>query len=205
MTQIFRITHIRNLPFILKHGLHCPNSETQDPNFVSIGYPTLIDNRKSRNVPIEPWGTLEDYIAFYFWYRSPMLYVIHQGNDPEVVQTRQEDIVYIVSSIEALQSACCRFVFTDRHALLAYAQFYNSAQDLNKLNWDIIKTEQWGRQYGQERKEIKQAECLVYRHVPFNALMGIAVMNDAAERQVNNILLEAGKILPVKIKLNFYF
>ena len=35
--HIFRITHIDNVPWILKHGLHCQSSGTKDPNFVPIG------------------------------------------------------------------------------------------------------------------------------------------------------------------------
>lgn len=206
MTPLFRITHIQNLPFILRHGLHCPESEFQDTNYVSIGFPTLIEYRKSREVPVPPYGTLSEYVAFYFWYRSPMLYVIYKGNNPEVIPTDQQDIVYLVSSIEALQANNCRFVFTDRHAQLEYAAFYNRAEDLNKLSWEIIKSDQWGRQYGPDRMELKQAECLVHRHVPLDALLGIAVMNPEAEERVKRMLIEAGiNNLPVKVKRNFYF
>ena len=46
--RIFRITHIRNVPWILEHGLHCRSSPTSDPNFVSIGSPDLIAKRSHR-------------------------------------------------------------------------------------------------------------------------------------------------------------
>ena len=43
---IFRITHIANVPWILANGLHCRSSAAQDPDFVEIGNPDLIDKRR---------------------------------------------------------------------------------------------------------------------------------------------------------------
>ncbi|MBL7913990.1 MAG: DUF4433 domain-containing protein [Bacteroidia bacterium] len=205
MKQLFRITHLNNLPFILINGLHCPNSTVQDPDFVPIGFPSLIDYRKDRIVPISPGGTLSAYIPFYFWYRSPMLYVIHKGNDPEVIQTPQEEIIYLVTDMEKLNRLGCQYIFTDRHAKLDYTKFYNNSDDLEKLNWEFIKTDQWGRQFGAERMEMKQAECLVYRYIPTEALLGIAVLNE----KVYDIVIQRLKgneiEIPVKIRPNFYF
>jgi hypothetical protein len=192
MTQLFRITHIDNLPSILEHGMHSPQSLVQDPNFKRIGFPMLIDYRRDRVVPVQPGG-------------SPMLYVIHKGNDPEVIQTPQEDIIYVITSFQTLLNIGCQVIFTDRHAKLDYAKFYQNPQDLDLLDWGAIKTDQWGRQFGAERKEMKQAECLVYQHVPCTAIIGIAVMNEAAEFRVNQYLEKSALKFPVKIKPNFYF
>lgn len=205
MTQLFRITHLNNLPFILKNGLHCPESIIQDPDFVSIGFPTLVDYRKDRIVPVAPGGTLSAYIPFYFWYRSPMLYVIHKGNDPEVIQTPQEEIIYLVTDIDTLNSLGCKYVFTDRHAKLDYAKFYQSPADLKRLNWEFIKTDEWGRQFGSEQKEMKQAEFLVYQYVPSKAILGIAVLDAKAQELVYQHLKKNGTEIPVKIKPKFYF
>ncbi len=205
MRQIFRLTHYKNLPFILQHGIQCPNSNIKDEGFIPIGFKTLVDYRSDRVVPVEPGGTLADYIPFYFWYRSPMLYVIHKGNDPEVYKTPQHEVLYLVSGINELLANRCRFLFTDRHAKLDYTVFYDNPEDLVKLNWAYIKSEQWGSQYGSDRKEIKQAECLVHRVVPTAAISGIAVANQEMETIVNTILSEKKCGIPVKVKPNFYF
>lgn len=134
-----------------------------------------------------------------------MLFVIHKGNDPEVIQTPQEEIIYLVTDIEKLSNLSCQIVFTDRHAKLDYSKFYNNPADLEKLNWDFIKTDQWGRQFGTERMEMKQAECLVYQFMPKEAILGIAVLNEVVEQQVIQYLIEADLKIPVKIKPNFYF
>src|SRR6476469_2089684 len=77
--QIFRITHIKNVPWILENGVHCRNSDCSDPEFIQIGSPDLIDKRKFKRVKIAPWGTLSDYVPFYFTPHSPMLYNIKTG------------------------------------------------------------------------------------------------------------------------------
>ncbi len=70
---IFRVTHRRNVSWLLENGLHCRNSQTKDPSFVSIGNPDLIEKRLLRAVPIPPGGTLADYGPNYFTTISPML------------------------------------------------------------------------------------------------------------------------------------
>ncbi|MGO4612234.1 DarT ssDNA thymidine ADP-ribosyltransferase family protein, partial [Variovorax sp. 2RAF20] len=64
--MIWRIVHRDNIPWILTNGLHCVNSKIRDPNYVNIGNVDLIDKRRHRIVPVEPGGTLTDYIPFYF-------------------------------------------------------------------------------------------------------------------------------------------
>lgn len=64
--SIFRITHIANVPWILRNGLHCKSAEIKDPNFVRIGNPELISKRETRDVPIPPGGSLSNYIPFLF-------------------------------------------------------------------------------------------------------------------------------------------
>lgn len=113
-TFIYRITHYKNLPFILKNGIHCPNSKIQDSDFIQIGFPTLIAQRNDRIVTVEPFGTLADYVPFYFTVKSPMLYVIAMANDPEVIKTPLEDIIYLVSTVEKLNEMRIQYVFTDR-------------------------------------------------------------------------------------------
>ncbi len=122
-----------------------------------------------------------------------------------MIPTPQEDIVYLVSSFEALQSAGCQFLFTDRHAKLDYANFYLNPSEINLLNWELIKTDQWGRQFGPERKEQKQAECLVFQFVPLDAIIGIGVQNAKALEFVHQYMLKTGADIPVKVKPNFYF
>lgn len=152
--------HYKNLPFILKNGIHCPTSDIQDPNFIQIGFPSLINQRITREVPVEPFGTLADYVPFYFCIKSPMLYVITMGNDPEVIKTPADEIVYIVSTVERLEELKVMYVFTDRHAKLNYARFYNKYEDLDKLQWGIIKSDRWVVNMAPKEKRLNRQNVL---------------------------------------------
>jgi hypothetical protein len=76
---IFRIAHRDNVPWIIANGLRCRNSDIADPNFVTIGNPDLINTRHTRRVSCEPFGTLSDYVPFYFTPFTPMLLNITTG------------------------------------------------------------------------------------------------------------------------------
>jgi len=95
---IFRITHVDNVAWILRNGLHCSTSNALDPNFVPIGMTDLIGRRRHRQVPIAPYGTLGDYVPFYFTPWSPMLLNIKTGRNG-VIQRPNREIAIFVSSL----------------------------------------------------------------------------------------------------------
>jgi hypothetical protein len=125
---IFRITHRDNLPWILENGLDCRNSDKIDPKFVNIGNPTLISDRHHVGVPIPPGGTLSDYIPFYFTPLSVMLLNIKTGYRG-IQQRRNDEIAILVCSLPRLAQNGVRFVFTDRHARLAAAEFFGDVKN----------------------------------------------------------------------------
>lgn len=100
---IFRITHRDNIPWILANGIHCRNSNRVDPNFVNIGNAELIHKRTSRQLMTPPYGTLSDYVPFYFTPRSIMLLNILTGYNG-VRQRNREEIVFMVTSLRHLEA-----------------------------------------------------------------------------------------------------
>lgn len=86
---LFRITHRKNLTWILENGFYCPNSNILDPNFKAIGDPDVIHRRQGKKVPIEPYGVL-----------------------------------------------------SDRHALVAYARFFDRFEDLACIDWTSMQHKQ---------------------------------------------------------------
>ncbi len=99
---IWRIIHRDNLPWILDNGLHCGNSPSQSPSWINIGNQELIDKRSHRIVPLNPGGTLSDYVPFYFTPFSPMMYNIHTGRG--VTQRNNSEIIILVSSLFRVQA-----------------------------------------------------------------------------------------------------
>jgi len=175
---IFRITHVANVSWLLRNGLHCNNSNLRDPNYVQIGNAELITRRTTRNVPLQPAGTLSDYIPFYFTPYSPMLYNIKTGYNG-VTKRPMEEIAILVSSLREVQKHNIPFVFTDRHAYLQAAEFYNSLSDLDRIDWPGLNARDFRRSPDDPGKvERYQAEALIHQHLPFTAIMGVVCYRD---------------------------
>ncbi len=197
-TLIFRITHHRNLPWILEHGVHCRTSPGQDPNFANIGNMDLIDHRATRPVPCEPGGFLNDYVPFYFWTHSVMLFQIHKGS-VDGVNVKQGEILYLVSSVERLTKLGIPFLFTDGHAYPSNTAYFTDAAELTKLDWGTIKSKDFQKRLDDpDRSRRYQAECLVHRCLPVEALLGVACKDETGLKSIQqeiatrNIPLKAG-------------
>lgn len=104
MNYIYRMTHIDNIPHILKHGITHRESADADPSYIPIGDTSIID--KHRNLIRETVAgekiSLGDFIPFYFYARMPMLYNIQHGYKVERVDA--ENIVYLMSPSKQLQT-----------------------------------------------------------------------------------------------------
>ena len=173
---IFRAMHRANVPWTLAHGLHCSQSSVLDPNFVSIGNEELIARRDTREVPIPPGGRLSQYIPFYFTPYSPMLYNIKTGYG-DIRQRSNEEIVILVSSLLALEDHGVRYVFTDRHAYLATASFFNDRMtSLRQVDFELLQRRDFKREEKSDpgKMERYQAEALAFGQIPVSALLGLA-------------------------------
>lgn len=201
---IFRVTHRVNLPWILEHGLDCASAMRRNPSFVEIGSTDLIAKRGTRKVPVAPHGTLADYIPFYFTPSSPMLFNIKTGHG--VPQRPMADIVTLVSSLPKLQECGVPFLFTDRHAYLQSAAFFSELEDLDKLDWSLLRQKDFKKSpENPERFERYQAEALVHQHLPADALLGLAVSGEEA-RAVADVGLKAkGLSLKLAVRPEWFF
>lgn len=204
--RIFRLTHYKNLPFILENGIHCANSKIRDPNFIPIGAQRLIESRAFTPIKLIPDRVLSDYVPFYFCPKSPMLYVLSKRG-VQGVECAQEDLVYLVSSVECIAEQPLDFVFTDRHAVLAYAKFFKQTEDLSQLNWDAIRSEHWGDRFDPTRavRELKQSEFLVYQHIPIDCIEGMICQTEKTSKFVAAYQAAAKSKIPCVIKPDYFF
>lgn len=202
---IFRITHIDNVPWLLKNGINCRNSQLIASNFREIGNPELIDKRSRRVVPINPGGTLSDYVPFYFTQYSPMLLNIKTGYNG-VKQMPMGDIVILVSTLHRMAESGVRFIFTDRHAYPTAAQYKSDMSDLNMIDWKIIASRDFKRDPEDPGKiERYMAEALIHEHVPISTLIGIACYDDRSEGMLSDMMQAAGVSLTIKVKPDWFF
>ncbi|QYO62608.1 DUF4433 domain-containing protein [Leptolyngbya sp. 7M] len=202
---MFRITHRDNIPWILDNGIHCRNSPQVDPNFVNIGNTELVGKRTRRNVPTPPFGTLSDYVPFYFTPRSIMLLNILTGYNG-VRKRQKEEIVIIVTSLPKLRDRGKPFLFTDRHAYLVAAQFSNDLADLDALAWDDWRNSDFS--YDAERpdkKERYQAEALACQNLGMDDLLGFATCSATSRDALTAVVEQAGFDTKVLAKSSWYF
>ena len=202
---IFRVTHISNVTWILRNGLRCKNSDVNDPNFVRIGNRELIQLRTGRSVPVPPGGTLSDYIPFYFTPFSMMMYNIRTGFGG-IRQFPNSEIVIMVSSLRGLAERGVTAVFSDRHAYLRTAQFFTSLEDLDKIDWRILRRRDFKKDVDNpEKTDRYQAEALVHRHLPVEHLAGIVCWSQNELPTLDRQRKEVGLELKVAARPNWYF
>lgn len=202
---IWRIVHLENLAWILQHGLHCMNSTVRDPHFVTIGNSELIGRRSTRVVPIAPGGCLSDYVPFYFTPFSPMMYNIYTGRGG-VPKRLNQDICILVSSVHRIREVGLEFVFTDRHAYTAMAQYYNQIDDLFHIDWPLLQARNFARNADDpEQIERYQAETLVHQSVPVHCLLGVVCYTEAIKVQLDTQIRAQGLQLAVHVMPQWYF
>lgn len=204
---IYRMTHIDNVPFIVKNGLWPKLSEVQDPDFVPIGNPSIIDKRTDKPVGVNPpGGVLGEYVPFYFAGRSPMLLNIATGHVVDKVP--QKDIVFIVCDAIEIINAGIPYCYTDGNAANKTSTFYNNLYGLQDLDWGTIRAKMWANtdeDYDRVRK--KMAEFLVKEHIPSNLICGFIVRNTDVQQKVDAIVGDAlpGCKIGVDTKNDFYY
>lgn len=193
---IFHMTHIRNLPLIVKYGgLLCDArlDEIGDKP-VSIAYNDIKERRARKPVTCGRGGMVADYVPFYFAPRSPMLYTINRGNVAHYTGD-QSDIVHLVASIASIVDAGLDFVFTDGHPVIAVTSFFDDLGDLGKVDWPLMESKYWHDTADDpDRKRRRQAEFLVRDFFPWALVDYIAVRNQTAAKLVSETVdLSSGR------------
>jgi hypothetical protein len=201
---IFRIVHRDNLPWILDHGLHARNGLVFDPNYRNIGNVDLIGRREHRNVNVGPLGTLNDYVPFYFTPFSIMMYNIHTGYNVERVPN--EEILIFVSSLFRVSELGIPFVFTDQHAYPAMANYYTDLAHLGEVDWDLLNRKDFKHDPDDPaKKERYQAEALIWKLVPLEALLGICSFDDTVDAVVKTELAQRKLGIQNMVRRTWYF
>lgn len=208
---VFRMTHIRNIPYILQHGITHKNSPNANPDYVSIGDGSLISTRDEKRIWVnngEDFSfehqqiTLGEYIPFYFGKRMPMLYVIQKGFNG-VKKQQPEDIVYCACLLKSILDADLEFYFTDGHATDNFSACYEKSKitDIeNIVDFEAVKVTDWTTKRDLKRK--KEAEFLIASDVPVDCIGGYICYNNAAKNKLTEMGVDESII---HIRPNYYF
>lgn len=205
MTQIYHITHINNLENITSSGFLLPDNQVQGTGIqnINIGHRHIKERRARREIRVSSGGVLADYVPFYFAPRSPMLYVIHSGGIEEY-SDGQTPILHLVADLEIVVNAGKGYCFTDRHADLAWAKFYEDVQQLEHVvDWNIMQQRYWSNT--DEDREKRQAEFLVYQNFEWTFVQKIGVISAEIAHQVGTILEFADHQPQIEVMSNWYY
>lgn len=178
---LFRMTHIENIPHILKNGVTHSTSPNANPDFVPIGDGSLIETRNA--FILKNGKRLGDYIPFYFGKRTPMLFVVQKGYNT-VDRIPPQDIVYYVTSIQKIIDLKLDFVFTDGHAVDGFTTQYTLADIENiddLIDPKAINAKYWRTDNDLDLKRRKEAEFLVLGDISTEGLQGFLVYDQLAK------------------------
>lgn len=203
---LYRIVHIENLGFIVQNNeLTCPSHERVNPNYVGIGDNSLILERKSKQLPISPGGTFDDYVAFYFGMRSPMLYNIKHGYQG-VTPRSQHDIIYLISSFDKIKELQLPFIYFDGHGYHHLSRAFNTEEGFVHIDWKVVRASKWhDTEEDPDRKRRKQAEFLVKDTLPCNALIAIVTYSERTKQRVEKIVKNKYQDIRIVVKEDWFY
>lgn len=208
-TPILHMTRVERLPSIIELGL-LPDNDVQQRSVggVTIGYSHIKDRRAKRAVPCGVGGSLADYVPFYFAPRSPMLYAITRGLvSAEAADTDQ--IVYLQTSTQTLRHHDLTVVTSNRHAELDFAELDDDdacLDDDNFVDWPLMQAQYWNNDADHpDRKERRQAECLVHPAVPWFLIEEVSTKTAQAAHAVQQHARASDHRPSIAVRPNWYF
>lgn len=202
----YRITHIDNLPLILQNGIVSKRHPFASDEYINIGNPDIIEIRNDRRVRLQGYGTMGDYVPFYFTPRSIMLYNILTGYwAPLVPKRHRSEILVIRCSIEELAQQE-QWFFTNGQGNDIASDHFNNLNDLDKIDWGIIQQSDFSKSNGDyDRPRRYQAEFLVKGGISTSSIESLVVYNEAAASKVEQIQKENNSNLAVHIHKPYFF
>jgi hypothetical protein len=208
-TWLFHITHVDRLAGIVTDGLLADSvCAERGVTGVPLGHDHIKARRLRRTVPLKPGGVVGDYVPFYFAPRSPMLYAVARGNVAGAPRN-QDSVIYLVTSTQRLVELGGDFLTTDRNAALDFAAYRDNdsaLDDPEHIDWDLMSVRMWNNTPADpDRMERRMAECLVHQRLPWTAVVGVAVRNEAIADRVRADLATLGQSTPVAVSADWYF
>lgn len=176
---IFHLTHIRNIPAILKNGILCKNICTSKKmKITDVSHQSIQEVRALIQIPNTD-HTLHDCVPMFFGARPPMLYaVLGKGYS-------QEDMVYALVNWNIIGKP--NVWFTDGNASSSRTCYYQSKSDLQHIDFNAAGAFWWHNK-GIEFRRKKQAEVLQLGKVNLGDILGFAVYNQKAKDNLQALL-----------------
>lgn len=191
--SLFYITHVENVPSILKNGiLSHARVESQGVPFTPIYDSGIIRNRKNKATPER--ASLWEYANLYFQARNPMMFrVIHEKSAKDLA------VVGVKPGVLQLPDV----MVADGNAANNPTRFFKATEGLKVIEeqWRVIQAEYWNDVDGSKRKIM--SECLVPERIPAGYIHTIFVADHDAKKRVEEMIGPKG--VPVLPEPNIFF
>lgn len=186
----YHFTHIDNLESILTHGFLSTNEKNRlGINHNDVANGNIQGRRANMQIPIEPGGTVHDYVPFYFCSTNPMLLSLTNSKNID-----QPYLIFFAIPIDKILDE--NVIFTDASAnTIILPNFYSNPEDLINLDWNAINDTKW-RAGEDDFKHRKMAEVLIHNNVPVDWITHIIVWNQEFHNKVTELFTKFGMKLP---------
>jgi len=206
---IYHITHVDNLPSIIKDGGLWSDAEmiARGGPAAPIGMNTIKQRRIKLSVKCYSGDCVGEYVPFYFCPRSIMLYLLYRDNHPELTyHGGQEPIVHLEvdlhETVRWADNQGQRWAFTLSNAGAIYTEFRNRLDQLEEIDWMAVAARDFR---DAQVKEGKQAEFLVYSFFPWHLVRRIGVRSLPIKKRVLRALTQSRHQPIVEIRPGWYF
>ena len=193
--HLFHITHIKNIPAVLKKGLLSKNELLAQRIKITDISEDKIQSVRAKIIIPETLYTLHDCVPLFFGARPPMLLAVRGKG------ISQEEIVYVVVNWRILGQK--NVWFTDGNARDDDTSFFADLNDLKKIDFNAVKAGYWAET--EEIKRKKQAEVLKLKQVLLDEILGFAVYNQYAQEHLKKILDAQNFLKKIKVIPEWYY
>ncbi|MEX2488716.1 MAG: DUF4433 domain-containing protein [Pseudomonadales bacterium] len=206
--KIYHIVHVDRLASIIADQALWSDAQvvTRAPAGTTIGMNGIKKRRLTElTLTSNPGLYVGACVPFYFCPRSIMLYMIYQGNHPELgYRGGQGPIIHLEADLNACVAWAIengqRWAFTLSNAGSYFFEDRSDLAQLNEINWAAVEALDW-----RSCKEGKQAEFLLENNFPWHLVERIGVRTQAVYTQVANALALANHRPRLEIKPDWYY
>ncbi len=206
--KIYHIIHIDRLPSVIADDyLWCDDIMVNRPG---TGTPIGMNAIKSRRLyeltlSSHPDLYVGQCVPFYFCPRSVMLYLIYQGNHPDLeYKGGQGPIIHLEAdlgdSIKWAERNNLRWAFTLSNAGSYYFEDRCDLKKLKEINWQAVQERSWSH-----CKEPKQAELLIENNFHWTMISRIGVISPNLYSKVSQCLASSKHKPPIAIEREWYY
>ena len=133
-----------------------------------------------------------------------MLYNIKTGLG--VKQVPSDEIVIFVSSLPQVAAQGIPFAFTNQHAYPPMADYFTDLAYLDRIDWPLLQSRNFKHDPDDPaKKERYQAEALIWKHVPLEALQGVCCYTSAVEGQIKTEIDRRDLSFKAGVQQSWYF